>query len=71
MTVLPDYFYPKIKEIARQTNKSELQLAKLCMFSMKLCKSEGKSKKIAAAETWDLLLRESKPAEPEPEYYYV
>lgn len=64
MTVLPDHFHPMIREIARQANKSELQLAKLCMFSMEMCKREGKSKKVAAQETWELLLME-RPSEPE------
>lgn len=64
MTILPDNFHPMIKEIAKQTNKSELQLANLCRHSMELCKKEGKSKRLAAQETWNLLLCESK-SEPE------
>jgi hypothetical protein len=69
MTVLPDYFHPRIEEIARKTNTSETQLRGLCKASMRICKEEGKSQKLAAQETWDLLLKDIPTNE--PQYYEV
>jgi hypothetical protein len=69
MTILPDHFHPKIKEIAKRRNISETYLRGLCMTCMEVCKREGKSKKLATQEAWDMLLSEDKRVESPDEYY--